>query len=84
MALTAEETAELAALKEDLSQVRIAIRAILTGAQSYTLDTGQSRQTVTKANLTELRKLRQELQAEVAELEAKQAGTRTYHGRPGF
>lgn len=70
MATTAEIEAELALLKEDRTKVRAAIRAVLEGGQSYTLDTSQSRQTVSKANLTELRGLYDWLTKEISQLES--------------
>lgn len=54
-----------AALETELQAVNDAILACLSG-QSYSI-AGRS---VTRANLTELRKLRNELQAELDELEA--------------
>ncbi len=42
--------------------VEDAIDALVGGAQTYSLDTGQTRQSVTKANLTELRNLLQTLE----------------------
>jgi hypothetical protein len=52
-----------------------AILALSTGAvQSYSLDTGQTRQTVTKQNITSLRDTRQSLLNELATLEARVCG----------
>ena len=42
-------------LKEILEKYEDAIIAVTGGVQSYTLDTGQTRQTVTRANLDELK-----------------------------
>ena len=53
----AEIEAQIALLKTRLTAINTAITAILGGSQSYTLDTGQSRQTVTRADLTQLRAL---------------------------
>lgn len=44
------------------------------GIQSYTLDTGQTRQTVTKANITELRNYIDALYNRCATLEARLTG----------
>jgi hypothetical protein len=84
----AEKQAELAALKQDYASVRLAIRAVLGGAASYTLDTGQSKQTVTRANITELQKLMAWLRDEIERLERELglgpgAGKQIYV-RPGF
>lgn len=50
------------------------------GAQSYTLDTGQTRQTVTKLNLTELRKTLDGLYNQYATLEARLNGASVIMG----
>lgn len=48
--------AQLALCEEAIAATWAAITAVSTGAvQSYSLDTGQSRQTVTKANLGSIR-----------------------------
>jgi hypothetical protein len=46
----------LADIEPLIRAYRAALRALDSGVQSYSLDTGQTRQTVTKVNLTELRK----------------------------
>ena len=58
------EAEDLEELKETRSDVNTAIRKVLQG-QSYSLGS----RSVTRANLTELRALRKELQAEIAALE---------------
>ena len=80
----AEIEAQITALKAELLAVNAAILAIVNGSQSYTLDTGQSRQTVTKANLTELRKLREELRSQLQEWQDMLTGTASYVARPGW
>ena len=60
-----------------------ALTALGTGVQSYTLDTGQDRQTVTKLNLTELRKTVDSLYNRCATLEARLNGG-SITMRPGF
>jgi len=62
---TAEVEANIATLKTALTATSAALTAILGGAQSYTLDSGQSRQTVTRANLSELRQQRAALLEEI-------------------
>ena len=47
-----------AELKTKILEVDTAIETILLNGQSYTLNTGHGSQTVTRANLTELRKMR--------------------------
>ena len=58
--------------------------ALAGGAQTYTLDTGQSRQTVTKLNLTEIRKTVDSLMNRCATLEARLNGSGTSITRPGW
>jgi hypothetical protein len=60
-----------------------AILALAGGAQSYSLDTSQTRQTVTKADLGSLRLQLNELENRLAVLDARLcgAGTRVI---PGF
>jgi len=82
---TEDEIEELELLKEDRTKVREAIRKVLSGGQSYTLDTSQSRVVVSQATLGELRKYRDELNNEIQQLEAKCAGGGgTVYGMPGF
>lgn len=45
----------IAATKEAIAAYEAGILALGTGAQTYSLDTGQTRQTVTKANLGSMR-----------------------------
>lgn len=80
----AEIEAQITVLKTELTAVNSAISALLGGAQSYTLDTGQTRETVTRSNLTELRRHRRELMAEVQELQNMISGSASYVARPGW
>lgn len=50
-------------------QYETAIQSLSTGAVSYSLDTGQSRQTVTKANLGELYNMLKYLDDSITALE---------------
>ena len=61
MARTAAE------IQTDLDAAYAARRAALLG-QSYALDTGQGRQTVTRANLTEINRTIQALETELSEV----------------
>lgn len=79
-------------LEERLTKVEAAISAyedallaFATGAvQSYTLDTGQTRQTVTKANVTEMQRMVDRLMNQRAVLRAQLGcGGQTYVV-PGF
>lgn len=51
-----------------------AMTAVAGGAQSYSLDTGQTRQTVTKANLAEMRITLDQLENRRAELRLRRHG----------
>jgi hypothetical protein len=55
-----------AQIQTELTLAYAARTAALLG-QEYTLDTGQGRQSVTRANLTEINRTIQELEAELAE-----------------
>jgi hypothetical protein len=56
----------------------------VNGIQAYTLDTGQSRQTVTQLDLADLRKTRTSMYNEYVTLCARLNGTGTIVGRPGW
>jgi hypothetical protein len=60
-----------------------AIEAVSTG-QSYTLDTGQTRQTVTRANVTELRLMLASLENRLSQLLDRINGGGAHYGRPGY
>ena len=67
--------ARIAATETAIEAYEAAELALTTGgAQSYTLDTGQSRQTVTRSNLTEIRKGVESLYNRLATLEARRDG----------
>jgi len=55
---------KLAERKEELADVNAAIKMILGGAQSYTIGS----RSLTRANLSELRKWKKELEDEIAAL----------------
>lgn len=55
-----------------------------TGIQSYTIDTGQTRQTVTRANLSEMRIVLDNLYNRLATLQARLTGCGVTHIRPGW
>jgi hypothetical protein len=56
-----------AEIQADLTLLYAARTAAATG-QSYTLDTGQGRQSVTRANLTEINRAIQQLEADLEEI----------------
>ena len=75
---------QLTAAKAAATAYSTAILQLSTGAiQSYTLETGQTRQVVTKANLTELRNTLTGLMDLVSTLEARLCGASVI-GIPGF
>ncbi len=83
---SADDLAELAALRADYAAVRLAIRAILGGSQMYQLDTSQTRLMVTRASLGQLQALRAALQTDIAELEARcsDGGGGGTYGQPSW
>lgn len=60
-------------IETDLAAARAARIKTLT-AQSYNLDTGQSRQMVMRANLTEINKTIRQLEVELERAEARERG----------
>ncbi len=61
-----------------------AVTAILGGAQSYQLNTGQTQQLVTKANVGSVRLLMQGLESEIATLQNRLGGCSSFNVRPGW
>ena len=61
-----------------------AISALAGGAQTYSLDTGQTRQVVSKANLSEMRNMVRALESDLATLRLRLSGCGTFQGRPGW
>ena len=57
--------------------------ALATGAQSYSIDTGQTRQTVTKPQLSQMKTMLLELENRLSTLCQRRDG-RGLYGRPGF
>lgn len=74
----------LEAKKAQLVACDAAITAIAAGAQSYQLNTGQTQQLVTKANVGSLRLLMSGLETEIATLEARLGGCAAFNVRPGW
>lgn len=84
MATFAEE--RLAAAKAQLIQVDAAITTVLGGGTSYSLDSGQTRQSVTRSSLSELRAMQAYLEQRIQTLDAAVNGTgaQSVTVRPGF
>ena len=61
-----------------------AMLALAEGVQSYTLDTGQTRQTVTKLNLTSLKNTIDSLYNRCVMLEARLNGSGSLTARPAW
>lgn len=75
----------IAKTRELIEAYENAILAISTGSISYTLDTGQTKQTVTKASLGEIRSALAALENRLAMLCARRnPGSTSFYGRPGF
>lgn len=75
---------EIATLKTMITAIGTAITVLVSGQQSYTLDTGQTRQTVTKADLGSLRLQRNALMNELAVLDVRRNGTGVSTAVPGW
>lgn len=61
-----------------------AISIVAATGQSYSVDTGQTRQTVTRANLTSMRDLLAAFENDLAILNARLCGSGRVVVRPGF
>lgn len=73
----------IAAKKALVVKYETALDALSAGAQSYSLDTGQTRQVVTKANLSEMRNLIRMLENDISTLQAR-LGCGRAQGRPAW
>lgn len=80
---TAWTLERIAAKRAMIIAIEAAITSLTTGAQSYQLDTGQTRQLVTKANLGSLRLTLQGLESDLSTLQAR-LGCAQFQGRPGW
>lgn len=80
--------ARIDAKKALIVSIETAIAALVTGAQMYSLDTGQTRTSVTKANLASLKNTLRDLESELASLEtqlvAAEGGSTGIYCRPAF
>ena len=72
------------ATKAQIVAYENAALALSAGVQSYTLDTGQSRQTVTKLDLDDLQKTIDALYNRCATLEARRNGSGTVTVSPAW
>lgn len=76
--------ARIAAKKAAIVAYETALTTLAGGAQSYSLDTGQTRQVVTKANLTEIRNVIAQLESDIATLQMRLYGCGRFYVRPGW
>lgn len=76
--------ARIDATKAQIIAYEDAATALASGVQSYTLDTGQSRQTVTKLDLAALQRTIDSLYNRCATLEARLNGSGTVTTRPAW
>lgn len=78
-------TAQIEAAQDAILAYNAALVALgTTGIQSYTLDTGQSKQTVTRSNLTEINNVINSLNNRIATLTARRDGCGVFTGRPAW
>lgn len=75
--------ARIAATRAEIIATEAAISQVAGGAVTYSLDTGQSRQSVTKATPGELRLLLNDLENRLSTLLAKRNGA-GFYARPGY
>lgn len=77
--------ARITATQTQIATLEDAAASIASGAiTSYTLDTGQSRQVVTRANISLINKTIDSLYNRLATLEARLNGSGTVIGRPAW
>lgn len=76
--------ARIAAKKAAIVAYETAMTALAGGAQSYSLDTGQTRQVVTKANLTEMRNAIAQLESDISTLQQRLYGCGRLYVRPSW
>jgi hypothetical protein len=73
----------IAAKKALVIQYEAAIAALSTGAQSYQLNTGQTQQLVTRANLGSMRIALRGFESDISTLQAR-LGCARFQVRPGW
>jgi hypothetical protein len=74
----------IAAKKALILKYEAALDALAGGAQTYSIDTGQTRQTVSKANLTEMRNVIAQLESDLSTLQMRLNGCGRFQMRPGW
>jgi hypothetical protein len=74
----------IAAKKAEVAALDAAITALNAGAQSYQLDTGQTRQSVTRAQLGQLASRQRDLENDILMLQQRLNGCGSIHVRPSW
>jgi hypothetical protein len=74
----------IAAKRAAILAFETGILALAGGAQSYSLDTGQTRQVVTKSNLSEMRNMIARLESDLSTLMLRRFGCANLQVRPGW
>lgn len=74
----------LDAKKAEVVALDAAITALQSGSQSYTFNSGQTQQSVTRANLATLIASRAQLENDIVNLSNRLCGGATLIARPGF
>jgi len=74
--------ARIAATEAQIVAYESAVDALATGVQSYTLDTGQTRQTVTRSDVSSLQRTLDTLYNRLATLNARAGNGGTTYVRP--
>ena len=79
-------TERLIVARTQLTAVDIAITKVIAGGTSYSLDSGQTRQMVTRSSLKDLTALQEKLVSDVQKLveQLNGGGSRCVIARPGF
>lgn len=67
-----------------LVQLETAVANVVLTGQNYSIDTGQTRQTVTRAGLTETRNFIAQLETEISTLQQRLNGCGRFYVRPGW
>lgn len=76
---------ELAELNAQLAEVRAAVSAVLGGTgQSYSLNTGQTQMTVTRASMRWLQQRETILTQEISALKLRVCRRGAFHGTPNW
>lgn len=81
---TAWLDARIARQRTLIQEIENAIEVVAINGQSYTLDTGQTRTTVTRSNMGELKNALTAAEERLEDLRARRERTGGFIARPGF